>query len=83
MSNTSKVLFRRDEIAELLGVSVATVIDLTKSKQLRTVRIGRAVRVHADDFNEFARRGTQNKPVSGKPLDPLWAVKEIPEHRHL
>jgi len=71
----NKILYSRDEVAELLGVSLPTVIDLCKPGQLRSIKIGRAVRVHVDDFDEFVRKGTQNRTTSGKPLNRLWQGK--------
>jgi len=70
-----KLLYTRAQVAELIGLSVATVEALTKSRQLRTVKIGRSVRVYVDDLNEFCRKGTDNKTTDGKELDKLWQTK--------
>jgi excisionase family DNA binding protein len=75
MSN-NKVLLRRDEIAELLGISLASVISLCKSGQLRSIKLGRAVRIHVDDLAAFAKKGTENKTVNGQPLDALWRGRQ-------
>ena len=73
---TNQVLLRRDEIAELLGISLASVVSLCKSGQLRSIKLGRAVRVHVDDLSAFAKKGTENRTVNGEPLDRLWQGKQ-------
>lgn len=74
MSN--KLLYSRPEVAELIGVSLATVEALTDSGQLASVKVGRSVRVSADALAEFAKTGTQNKTADGRPLNKLWQARK-------
>lgn len=71
-----KLLLTRAEVAELIGLSLASVEALTKSGQLPTVKVGRSVRVNIADLQEFCRKGTQNRTVTGAPLDPIWQSKK-------
>lgn len=70
-----KLLLTRREVASMIGLSVETVETLCKSGQLKQVKIGRSVRVHIDDLQQFTRTGTRNKTASGAPLHPLWQGK--------
>ena len=70
-----KLLYTRREVAALIGLSLATVEALCKSKQLPTVKVGRSVRVHVDALALFAKEGTQNRTAHGTPLDKLWQSK--------
>lgn len=70
-----KLLYNRAEVAKLIGLSLESVINLTRSGQLRSVKLGRSVRVHVEDLNEFARTGTANKTVSGTALNTMWQGK--------
>lgn len=72
----TKLLFTRHEVAELLGLSVATVESLTKSGQLAIIRIGRSVRVSAAVLEEFCKTGTPGKTAHGANLHPLWTGKK-------
>jgi excisionase family DNA binding protein len=72
----NKLLYSRREVATLIGLSLASVEELTKSGQLPTVRIGRSIRIHVDALAEFAKTGTKNRTTQGKPLDPLWQGKK-------
>jgi excisionase family DNA binding protein len=70
-----KILFTRREVAELIGLSTASVVALTKSGQLPTVKLGRYVRVSAETLAKFARTGTLNRTTTGAPLSELWQGK--------
>lgn len=71
-----KLLYSRAEVAKLIGLSLASVEALTKTHQLRTIKVGRSVRVNITDLQEFCRKGTQNRTVTGAPLDPIWQSKK-------
>jgi excisionase family DNA binding protein len=70
-----KLLFTRREVAALIGLSVASVEALTKSRQLKTVKVGRSVRIHVNDLQEFARKGTPSRTTHGKELHEVWQGK--------
>ena len=48
-------LLRLDEAAEALQVSDSTIRRLVRDKELKVVRIGRAVRVRPEDLEAFIR----------------------------
>lgn len=48
-------LLRLDEAAEALQVSDSTIRRLVRDKELKVVRIGRAVRVRPEDLDDFIR----------------------------
>jgi excisionase family DNA binding protein len=70
-----KILFTRAEVAEVIGLSLASVELLCKSGQLRAVKIGRSVRIHIDDLQALAKAGTDNRTADGRPLHELWRGK--------
>ena len=51
-------LLKADEVAEQLNVSRSFAYSLMKTGQLSTVRIGRSVRVHPRDLNEYIELNT-------------------------
>jgi excisionase family DNA binding protein len=55
-SNLPKLLFTRAEAAEMLSLSLRTIDTLVMNKQLKAVRIGRAVRIPLDELQRFLRR---------------------------
>lgn len=59
-----KLLYRVGEAAEALGLSRATIWRLVSSGRLNAVRVGRAVRVPADDLLRFLKeiREQQRSP---------------------
>lgn len=46
-------LLTANEVANILGIDLRTVYRLTSSRQLAHIRIGRSVRVTADDLAKF------------------------------
>mgnify|MGYP002683021631 FL=1 len=50
---TSTRLLRLDEVADRLAVSLPTIRRLVKEGQLRTVRVGRQLRVRPGDLDQF------------------------------
>jgi excisionase family DNA binding protein len=56
-SNTPKLLFTRSEAAQMLALSIRTIDTLVVTKQLKAIRIGRAVRIALDELQRFLRRG--------------------------
>lgn len=46
-------LLRLDEAAEVLQVSDSTIRRLVRDKELKVVRIGRAIRVRPEDLDAF------------------------------
>lgn len=71
-----KILYSRREVAALIGLSLASVEELTKSGQLASIKVGRSIRIHREALNTFAQTGTANKTVGGKELHPLWLGKK-------
>jgi excisionase family DNA binding protein len=51
-----KLLFTRTEAAQMLALSLRTIDTLVMNKQLKAVRIGRAVRIPLDELQRFLRR---------------------------
>jgi excisionase family DNA binding protein len=48
--------FSRDEVADILGVSVRTIDGLIDSHQLRAVKIGRHLRIDRKEIDRFLGR---------------------------
>jgi excisionase family DNA binding protein len=58
----SKLLLSAPEVAELLGVSKRHVAALNSSGRLpRPIRLGRAVRWHADEMREWLAAGAPSR----------------------
>ena len=55
-STIPREAFSREEVAEILGVSVRTIDSLIDSHQLRAVRIGRHLRVDRKEIDRFLGR---------------------------
>jgi excisionase family DNA binding protein len=55
-STVPKLLFTRSEAAQMLALSLRTIDTLVVNKQLKAVRIGRAVRIPLDELQRFLRR---------------------------
>ncbi len=53
-------LLRLDEVAERLAISKSMAWKLVAYGQLRSVRIGRAVRVRPSDVEEYLARSTRD-----------------------
>lgn len=51
-----KLLLRPEEAARLLGIGRSTVYELIATKQLPSIRIGRAIRVRREDVLEWIER---------------------------
>ena len=51
-----KVLLRVEEAAQALSIGRSKAFELIRDEQLRTVRIGRSLRVPADAVREFVER---------------------------
>lgn len=54
----NKLLLSRAEAAKALSLSTRTIDKLIAGAQLKATRIGRAVRVHFEELDRFARKGT-------------------------
>ncbi len=61
-------LLKSDEVAEKLCVSRSFAYQLMKRGEIKTVRIGRTVRVRQQDLNEYIEKRTSGKPTSGSSL---------------
>lgn len=48
-----RVLFRPQEVAEMLGISKATVYHLAASGQLPSVRVGKALRISREAIDRW------------------------------
>ena len=55
-STIPREAFSREEVAEILGVSVRTIDGLIDSHQLRAVRIGRHLRIDRKEIDRFLGR---------------------------
>ena len=49
-------LLKRDEAAEVLGISVRKLDALEEAGEIQAIRIGRSVRYHPDVLDRFMRR---------------------------
>jgi excisionase family DNA binding protein len=56
ISTPPKLLFTRADAAQMLALSLRTIDTLVLNKQLKAVRIGRAVRIPLDELQRFLRR---------------------------
>ncbi len=61
-------LLKSDEVAEILHVSRSFAYQLMKRGDIKTVRIGRSVRVRPQDLDEYIEKSTTGKPTSGSSL---------------
>ena len=55
-STIPREAFSREEVAEILGVSVRTIDGLIDSHQLRAVKIGRHLRIDRREVDRFLGR---------------------------
>jgi excisionase family DNA binding protein len=55
-STLPREAFSREEVAEILGVSVRTIDGLIDSQQLRAVKIGRHLRIDRKEIDRFLGR---------------------------
>jgi len=55
-STVPREAFSREEVAEILGVSVRTIDGLIDSQQLRAVKIGRHLRIDRKEIDRFLGR---------------------------
>lgn len=55
-STIPREAFSREEVAEILGVSVRTIDGLIDSHQLQTVKIGRHLRIDRKEIDRFLGR---------------------------
>ena len=55
-STIPREAFSREEVAEILGVSVRTIDGLIDSQQLRAVKIGRLLRIDRKEIDRFLGR---------------------------
>jgi len=55
-STIPREAFSREEVAEILGVSVRTIAGLIDSHQLRAVKIGRHLRIDRKEIDRFLGR---------------------------
>lgn len=55
-STIPREAFSRQEVADILGVSVRTIDGLIDSHQLRAVRIGRHLRIDRKEIDRFLGR---------------------------
>ena len=55
-STIPREAFSREEVAQILGVSVRTIDGLIDSQQLRAVRIGRHLRIDRKEIDRFLGR---------------------------
>jgi len=55
-STIPREAFSREEVAEILGVSVRTIDGLIDSQQLRAVKIGRHLRIDRKEIDRFLGR---------------------------
>jgi excisionase family DNA binding protein len=58
-STIPREAFSREEVAEILGVSVRTIEGLVDTQQMRAVRIGRHLRIDRKEIDRFLGRETR------------------------
>ena len=54
--HVSEILYSKKQVAQRLSLSVRSVENLIRAKELAAVRIGRSVRIPADALREFTRK---------------------------
>jgi len=55
-STIPREAFSKEEVAEILGVSVRTIDGLIDSQQLQTIKIGRHLRIDRKEIDRFLGR---------------------------
>jgi excisionase family DNA binding protein len=50
-----------DEVAEVLRISRAFAYQLMRTQQIRSIKMGRSIRVVKDDLDDFIKTGTPVK----------------------
>lgn len=55
-STIPREAFSKQEVADILGVSVRTIDGLIDSQQLRAIRVGRHLRIDRKEINRFLGR---------------------------
>jgi putative molybdopterin biosynthesis protein len=76
MTNQHEASYTTEEIADLLKVSKLTVYDLIKKGDLRAYRVGRQMRIDAEDLEDYKQKSksggghNQEKVVSKTPDQP-------------
>lgn len=55
-STIPREAFSKEEVADILGVSVRTIDGLIDSQQLRAIRVGRHLRIDRKEINRFLGR---------------------------
>jgi excisionase family DNA binding protein len=61
-SNVLTKLLSVEEVAPVLGVSVARAYELCRTKVLPHIRLGRQLRIHPDQLAAFIERGGKGLP---------------------
>ncbi|GKV68221.1 hypothetical protein NCCP2716_07190 [Sporosarcina sp. NCCP-2716] len=74
MKSNAGISYTTEDIAELLQVSKLTVYDLIKKGEIVAYRVGRQMRVDADDFEAY-----KNRMKGGSPLPAENRETPIPE----
>ena len=67
------------EAADLLSCSLSTIQRLRQSKQLRTVNIGRSVRIPIEDIEWLNRQGLSCTRAAG--TSSMLKMEDLKEHR--
>jgi excisionase family DNA binding protein len=57
--STFTALMKVEEVAEILSVSKELIYKLAKNKQIKSVRIGSAVRIHPNDLLRYLETNSQ------------------------
>ena len=85
MSNHHTASYTTEEIADLLKVSKLTVYDLIKKGDLRAYRVGRQMRVDAEDLEAYKEKSKsgggndkQETATSHTPEQPLHRTDPPP-----
>ncbi len=66
-----KILYTRNEAAQLLSISLRTLDGLQQRKEIQTRRVGRRVLIHRNELEKFCRRDH-----SGRGRTPTEPAKE-------
>ncbi len=60
MTATMKLLYRVPEVCEMTGLSRSKIYELLACGEIRTVKIGKSVRITPEALNEWLQRQVEN-----------------------
>ena len=57
--NVEEILLRGEDVARLLNISRSKAYQLMQQRKISTIQIGRSIRVHPRDLEEFIGHNTR------------------------